>query len=255
MFVCLCALWPEFGRFMARWVSAPVSRAVVRISALTAFPLVLAALAVVGVLFKPRALLALTLAAALFCLTWVPALCTGARKIEEATRPQLAALCVRLVGELNTAGRAVAEGDEALRVARRAMAAPAMPRAARFPRLMRRLGLAGIYIPITGAAVVDVTRPAPGLTFTAAHELAHMRGIAHEAAANIAAYEACVRHGGAAAYSARLWALRYALARLGDDWRYVSGLNQEMRRDLARIPYSAGSLDEYAALADHLAAR
>ena len=117
---------------------------------------------------------------------------------------------------------------------------------------MRRLSLAGIYIPVTGEAIVDTSRPAAGLIFTAAHELAHMQGIACETYANIAAYESCISTGGAAEYSAKIWALAYALSRLED--REISiNIAPEIKNDLRNLPASGENCAQYALLADYLA--
>ena len=133
------------------------------------------------------------------------------------------------------------------------MNAPARPKAARFPAWLRRLKAAGMYVPFTGEALVDPTRSAAGLPFTAAHELAHMLGVGNEGAANIAAYAACVEYGEAAGYSARLWALKYAMGRLTDaDWVYAL-LPRETAADLAQIPWAGGG-GEYDALVDYLCA-
>lgn len=250
----LCALWPAFAGAMAEYVSLPAARILARLSALAPVPLAFFVLTAVAIMAKPRVLMALALAAALFAATWAPVMTGNREDIPRASVGGLIDLCARLTDELNSQGRCVPAPVEALQIARRAMNAPAAPKAALFPGIMRRFRLAGIYIPVTGEAVVDITRPAAGLTFTAAHELAHMQGFGCEMQANIAAYEACVLHGGAAAYSARLWALRYAIARLGDDWRHASGLTGVIRRDLAAIPYAAGAAESYAALADYLAA-
>jgi hypothetical protein len=254
VFAALCAMWPAFAAAAAEYVSVPAARALARISALAPVSAVLVLLAAAAVAIKPRVLMALSLSLALLVVNWAPVAATAHDEITEASEEKLAALCLRLTRELNARGRDVPAPKEALAVARKAMNAPAAPRAALLPRLMRKFGLAGIYIPITGEAVVDITRYPAGLTFTAAHELAHMLGAGGETQANIAAYEACAAYGGAAAYSARLWALRYAIARLGGDWRYASGLNAEIYNDLARIPYATTAAD-YAALADYLAAQ
>ena len=133
------------------------------------------------------------------------------------------------------------------------MNAPARPKAARFPAWLRRLKAAGMYVPFTGEALVDPTRSAAGLPFTAAHELAHMMGVGNEGAANIAAYAACVDYGAAAGYSARLWALKYAMGRLTDaNWVYAL-LSRETAEDLAQIPWAEGG-GEYDTLVDYLCA-
>ena len=85
---------------------------------------------------------------------------------------------------------------------------------ARYPEWMAALGISGLFSPWTGEVILD-----PGLSpafapFTRVHESMHLRGVADEGAANIAAYVECMERGGAYADSARLWALRYALGAL-----------------------------------------
>ena len=110
-----------------------------------------------------------------------------------------------------------------------------------------------MYVPVTGEALVDPSRSAAGLPFTAAHELAHMLGAGNEGAANVAAYAACVDYGAAAGYSARLWALKYAMGRLTDaNWVYAL-LSRETAEDLAQIPWAGGG-GEYDTLVDYLCA-
>ena len=62
---------------------------------------------------------------------------------------------------------------------------------------MRALSLAGLYVPWTAEAIYDPTAPAAAQPFTAVHELMHMGGVADEGQANIYAYIACQRYGGA----------------------------------------------------------
>ena len=109
---------------------------------------------------------------------------------------------------------------------------------------MRALSLAGLYAPWTGEALYDDTAPAAGQPFTAVHELMHMGGVADEGQANIHAYIACQRYGGAFAYSADLWALKYAAeALLALDAQAcaarLSALGDAARRDLSALGLSA----------------
>ncbi|TVP74687.1 MAG: DUF3810 family protein [Gemmatimonadales bacterium] len=53
---------------------------------------------------------------------------------------------------------------------------------------VRRLGIAGIYFPYTGEALVVAGRPASAAPRDLAHEMAHQRGIAREDDANATAY-------------------------------------------------------------------
>lgn len=252
LFAALCALCPDFAGWAAEWVSTPVNRAIAALNAAAGLPVVLIALCATAIAAKPRALAAIAVAAVLFSAAWTPVATREYETVPEAPRERLVELCARLVCELNANGRCVAAPEEALELAREAMNAPAAPRAALLPGIMRGLKLAGIYVPVAGEAVVDVTRPAAGLVFTAAHELAHMLGVADETQANIMAYEKCVAHGGAAAYSARLWALRYALDRLGGG-DYAARLDPAIYSDMNSLPCAVEG--GYAALADYLARR
>jgi hypothetical protein len=56
------------------------------------------------------------------------------------------------------------------------------------------LGITGIFVPFTGEANVNTSVPDSDLPFSAAHELAHQRGIAREDEANYVAYLACRAH-------------------------------------------------------------
>lgn len=238
VFSALCALWPGFAAWACVNVSVP----------LTAFLAATAPFsAMMAALIKPR-FIALAL---IFCLSWVPPMAAPQRNIPEASQNDLRNLCHILTEDLNAMGRIVPDPDEALTIAQRVMNSPSAPRAAYFPGIMRRLSLAGIYIPVTGEAIIDTSRPAAGLIFTAAHELAHMQGIACETYANIAAYEACVSNGGAAEYSAKIWALAYALSRLEDE--IALSLTPEIRCDIHNLPASGENCTQYALLADYLA--
>ena len=108
-------------------------------------------------------------------------------------------------------------GERALEVAALAdtpVRPAAAPKYARYPEWMRALSLAGLYVPWTFEALLNPDEPPAGQPFTAVHELMHLGGVADEGQANICAYEACRRAGGAFAYSADLWALKYALEAL-----------------------------------------
>jgi hypothetical protein len=54
--------------------------------------------------------------------------------------------------------------------------------------VLRRLGMAGVYSPWTGEALVMADLAGAGFHFSAAHESAHQRGIARESDANAMAY-------------------------------------------------------------------
>jgi hypothetical protein len=66
------------------------------------------------------------------------------------------------------------------------------PRQARMYSTLGKLGIAGIYIPFTGEAVVNPISTDPFLPAVMAHEMAHRLGFAPEEDANMIAYLACM---------------------------------------------------------------
>ena len=62
----------------------------------------------------------------------------------------------------------------------------------RFSTVMSDLGITGIYSFFTGESNINVEYPDYTLPFTAAHELAHQRGIAREDEANFVAFLVCI---------------------------------------------------------------
>ena len=62
----------------------------------------------------------------------------------------------------------------------------------RFSTVMSDLGITGIYSFFTGEANVNIEYPDYGLPFTAAHELAHQRGISRENEASFVAFLVCM---------------------------------------------------------------
>lgn len=255
VFAACCASVEGFGRFIADNISVPVMSFIAGLSARIPFPAAFPALAVVCALcalLRRRATVLLTALFIAFAALWMPCVAPTLQETAVATEKEARNLCAELVDGLNAAGRSVLTIPEILAGARETMNAPAAPKAARYPELMRAINAAGIYIPLTGEALVDVTRPCASLPFTAAHELAHMLGIGDETEANLATYEACTASGGAFGYSARLWALKYAMSRLQEtDWVYAA-LPEDIAADLRAIPYSGGAGNEYAAMTDWL---
>ena len=157
---------------------------------------------------------ALALVAAL-ALLWGPGWALPVRAAARVEAGSLAELCGALIHRLNEGCGPFPETGEALA---RAPAVAGLPgrvvKAARAPGWMAMVGAWGMFVPLTGEALVDPGMPAPLLPFTAVHELMHLSGIADEGAANLAAWEKCLDAGGPFADSARLWALRYAMGQL-----------------------------------------
>ena len=186
-----------------------------RLTAALAFPL-LEPLALVGLLLclrrRTRAA-ALAVSLGMYALLWYPAY--FAAPAETSDPPgDVSAVCAELIDRLNDAPL---DFDAPFGEAGAAASLPgARVKPARYPEWMRAMDIAGLFSPWTGEALVDAAAPEGYLPFTCVHELMHLRGVADEGAANIAAYRACTAYGGAFADSARLWALRYALGRLDD---------------------------------------
>ena len=112
------------------------------------------------------------------------------------------------------------------------------PKAVRFSRIMSLLDFTGVYCPYTGESNVNVDSPACLLPATAAHELAHQRGIASEQECNflaILASTTCSQPG----YAYSGWLLGYiylgnALSRADyDAWEGVwAELPETVKADL-----------------------
>lgn len=139
--------------------------------------------------------------------------------------------------------------------------AHAPPKFAAYPGIMRAAGLAGVYVPLTGEAIISAREPQALWAFTACHEAAHALGIADEGQANIAAYLACARAGGEFEYSAAITALKYAISELNNLDKaladeIIKALAPGVRADAARAPGKSafGNLfGDYGALTHYLA--
>ena len=241
--------WPGLAEAALRGLSLPALRLLHRLTAHVPFPaaeplaLMLIAAALPPLIAAARALAAqnpgalrpclrglrrrtLCLVMAL-CLLWEPARAVPAPEaLPLPSARQLEWLGVALIDALNANGARVIDPQEALRLAPGVAGIPGgAVKAARYPEWMRAANISGLFVPLTGEALVDAGAPAPLVPFTAVHELMHLSGIADEGAANIAAWDRCMAAGGAFADSARLWALRYALGLLrradGTAWRSV----------------------------------
>ena len=143
----------------------------------------------------------LTAAAIAFGALWLPLYTRDARQYS-ASAEQMNALCANLIAQINEIEPVFSNLPEL----------PAKP--AHFPGWMRLMNLSGFYSFITGEAFVAPELPRASLPFVAVHEAMHGEGIAGEGEANIAAWMRCMELGGVYANSARLWALKYAMAAL-----------------------------------------
>ena len=238
-YALLCAYSPDFARAALNALSLPATAALHRLTAPVPFPAaeaLAAGLAAAAVCVLAEALcraahtrsltplgrwlkgigeMLLTLACALTML-WSPARALPFEAPPEPDAGQLEWLCGELVAALNASPLRFPDAEAALSAAPATAGLPGCAvKAARYPEWMRALRVSGLFMPLTGEALTDGGAPAPLIPFTAVHELMHLRGIADEGAANIEAWRRCIDAGGPFADSARLWALRYALGRLG----------------------------------------
>ena len=98
--------------------------------------------------------------------------------------------------------------------------------------------ITGIYTFFTGEANINITFPDYTIPYTAAHELAHQRGIAREDEANFVAYLVCIESDDSyIRYSAYLNLLEYVMSALSkaDSSLYADvyySLSQEVRHEL-----------------------
>ena len=115
------------------------------------------------------------------------------------------------------------------------------PKGAMASPLLSRLGVAGIYLPFTAEALVNVSLPEVELPFSASHEVAHAQGFAREDEANFVAYVACRLHPDLDfRYSGALIAGFYVLAALDSADRPAARelerlRSQAVRRDVAAV--------------------
>lgn len=74
-------------------------------------------------------------------------------------------------------------------------AEPLRPKAMVFSEIMSKMNFTGFFFPYTGEANLNVNAPFCFLACTAAHEIAHQRGVAAEDEANFVAVLACLESG------------------------------------------------------------
>jgi hypothetical protein len=107
-----------------------------------------------------------------------------------------------------------------------------------FSTVMSDLGISGIYSFFTGEANVNVEYPDYNLPFTAAHEMAHQRGVSRENEANFVAFLVCISSEDEyVRYSGYLGLYEYlasALYRVNPELYYdvLSGLDERARADM-----------------------
>lgn len=291
LFLITCRAVPGFARAALEGVSVPVMGRLHRLSAPVPFPVAeavalgiggatLASLAAalvrglvrreLGPMKRWLAGLAGTAIAlgSLLALLWGPALAMPVPSVAEPDDGRLVRLCDALIERLNASELCFPEASEVLRRAPEVAGSGCRGvKAARYPEWMRAARVCGLFVPLTGEALIDVSAPAALIPFTAVHELTHLSGVADEGAANIAAWRRCVDAGGAFADSARLWALRYAMGILrqrdADAWRRMAAkMKDPLRRVYLECGAEAGGAEgmgfcpgDYADLARALAGR
>ena len=193
-------------------------------------------------------------ARALLCLCLVPVLlwcslffCAAEAPVSPGVQT-LETMCTALVDRLNARPLAFSGStSDDSRV-----------KTANFPFWMRLMNISGIFIPITGEILISPDAAPAALPFTIVHEKMHLRGIADEGEANIAAYRECRAAGGEAADSADLWALGYGLRILKRKdaaafARIDAQMQPHLRRALRFFDVNAATSD-YENLAFYLAA-
>lgn len=260
VFVLLLRLSPDFARWLLENLSVPGLALLHRLTACVSFP-VAEPLALAVILlalarlfhawaagsFRPLKRLTGVLFTLLFAfiLLWVPALVVSVPDIPVPNADQLSRLCMRLVDQLNASP--LSFPADVLTQAPLVAGEPARAvKAARFPCWMALSRAWGMFIPLTGEAVVEPCEPAPLVPFTAVHELMHLTGIADEGAANLAAWNRCTAAGGPFADSARLWALRYAMGQLHDaDPAAWQAVQNKMKDALLRTFLDCGAEAEF----------
>ena len=212
LYALLCRCWPGFARAALDGFAAPAMNGLHQLTATVPFPVVeplaigLTAVMLMAVVraaatFNMKALRGVArtsaIAIAALILLWGPAM---ARPVDAPPTPgagQLRRLCAQLIETLNRSDLTAVDAASCLR---RAGTVAGMPgrvvKAARYPEWMRACRCAGLFVPLTGEALVDADAPAALVPFTAVHELIHLSGVADEGAANALAWEMCVAAGG-----------------------------------------------------------
>lgn len=258
--LCVFCAFPAFWR---NRIMLPAANALSWLTAHSPIPFYAILLALCLLSMRRPRHIAFMLAASLILL-WAPAYCIPAAPISPASEAQVHALCIDLIDTLNASplefsGAALPQAIAAIQ-ASTGCRLPEYSIKAGPERILSALNLAGIYIPWTAEALVNPSVNAAALPFTAVHELMHRLGIANETEANRAAWQICIQAGGELADSARLWALRYAMAREREtnaaEWRaLVRRMNASTRERFIQMG-GGGALsgsEAYARLIDILA--
>ena len=116
--------------------------------------------------------------------------------------------------------------------------------ALKYPRLLDKLNLSGVFLPFTGKCYINSNEKAFLLPFVCAHELSHRKGILNEGQANTEAFIKCLDSDKKEfRYSASVYALKFALAHLKmknetEYLRLESMISENVRRDLNQMSVS-----------------
>lgn len=176
-----------------------------------------------------QTLFSLGTAVLFICLTvWYP-LYFLPQPVYTSTPQEISTLCEALIDDLN------AYEDEFL------VPNDLPAKFIRFPKWMDMLRISGFCSFLTGEALVSPELETISQPFVAVHEYMHLQGFAGEGAANIAAWEECIRRGGTYARSAQVWALRYGMGILRRDATALYEANMlRMNHDALQIYREAG---------------
>jgi len=185
-----------------------------------------------------------------YAVLWYPAYFAPQARpyaIKNTSSAQMESLCRALICRIedNAYGKAHFSPQQAVRAVAeetgRAYMRGSRVKTALCAGWLRAIGACGIFLCWTGEAVVSPELPDISLPFTACHEAAHMQGIADEAQASIAAYNACKKLGGDYALSADVWALKYAMNRLcGMDAQRFMDVSGQIPPNVRRLLAMAG---------------
>ena len=258
----LARILPEFALLLKARVTRPLTRLIGALSALLPFPaaglfaaltLLLPGAALLSFRYRPVArLLAVLLCACLtgYILLWDVLYACPALPSQALSEPSLSILCERLITQAEESlPESLAADRDALPDAAlglmRACTEQSLQTArwTRFPALFSRLGIAGLYFPLTGEALVNGDDLPDTLPFTICHELAHQAGWAREDEANYAAFLACESCDAPAfRYSAHFTMLLYAMKTLRrvDEYRWHECVNRMNPALLSRFAAANG---------------
>ena len=156
---------------------------------------------------------------------------------------ELVSLCETLINETNALYTSFGfDKEEIMGLAPKVMEIQnAEIKYAKHPQIMDQLRLSGIFIPLTGEAIVNADEHEFLLPFISCHELSHRNGILDEGQANMHAYVKCMESKiPSFQYSASVYALKYAMNELklkneAEYCRLEKCITECVQRDLNRM--------------------